>query len=183
MNADLLPHEIGYACVIKALIYGGRRCDVQMSSNVMIPLHILCWLDDSIHLLQTRKFSSLRHMYDDLIKNIPSLLPLHNDDADSMIITTKLDVLEEMFNEFQTQSVDELIELVDTFPLLFEHDADASPNLVPAPTKLCHDSNLGIFVRALLARWECMPFEAVCLLQEKMEKFVKGSSGNLIFEL
>jgi len=164
----LNPSHLAYLTVIKTLIHCGRNADDQMVKNHMIALSILTWLDESIptcNIYQVKQYISLKLFYD----SINSSMPLG---------CTCYAIDQSLSNFNNINSVDELIDFIDNTRDLFEYDSNLSNNGVPAPTRVCPDSNLGIFLRSIHACWDSMSFGAISLLHDSLKRFNENVSDN-----
>jgi hypothetical protein len=182
--------------IIKALIQGGRTNDEQLASNVMIPLSILCWLDDNMYIQSSQQYISLFEVHKDLVSYMPKYdnnIDNNNSNDNNNDNKPFINVIENIIIELDCNNIDEFIDFVDSFRNLFDADPNDSPNGNPAPTQLCIDSSLGIsiyctyihlynyqsiylsigiFARSFLARWDCLSFESVSILYEKFQIFI-----------
>lgn len=164
----LSPSHIAYLNIIKTLIECGRNFNEQMMQNNMISLSILIWLDESLsscNIFKVKQFHNLKSFYD----SINSCIPLDS----------KCNAIERsLYNFYNINSVDDLIDFIDSTRNLFEYDSNLSNNGVPSPTKICNDSSLGIFVRSIHSCWDSMTFGATCILQENIKMFSDSNIDN-----
>jgi len=79
--------------------------------------------------------------------------------------------------------LDKVVDVLDSFFTAVESirevlilEKNASMNELSGPTYITPDSFLGMYVRSLLAQWECMTFEDMCSLYQQMKTFLRVSS-------
>ena len=164
--------ELCVLLLIQVLVKGARDSLFSGLQDENLPFDIMCYLQDSVDLPKCQKYSCLSEYLEAISQYVYQGKDL------SLECTSRLD---EAMNLKNIVSVDSLVDFFDSLNDLFTNDANVEVNSVCAPTRLCADSPLGLFVKTCMVRWECMPFDAVCLFYEKIESFkieIPGGSSN-----
>ncbi len=167
----ILDAELVYASVIKHLILGGRTLQEELVKNTSITFSILTWLDDCIGNTGDKvvAFSMGKYMYRHFY-----------DKSNRNQMIDKIKCFEDAFSELHMiDSIDLLFDFIESLRELFDNDDNVSPNASPAPTKVCVDSTLGLFLRSLLARWDCLPFDNIGILYSNLVSFLNSYNSSI----
>ncbi len=168
----ILDAELAYASVIKHLVLAGRTFQDELIKNTSITFSILTWLDDCIGSTgdKVTAFNKASYMYRHLCDKFN-----HN----RVMESNKIKCIEDAFSDLHMiDSIDLLFDFMESLRELFDNDDNVSPNGSPAPTKVCVDSTLGLFLRSLLARWDCLPFDNIGILYSNMVAFMENYNNN-----
>ena len=172
-SSVILDAELVYASVIKHLVLAGRTLQDELSKNTSITFSILTWLDDCIGNTgdKVAAFSKASYMYLHLCNQFN-----HN----RVIAMNKIKCIEDAFSDLHMiDSIDLLFDFMESLRELFDNDDNISPNGSLAPTKVCVDSTLGLFLRSLLARWDCLPFDNIGILYSNMTVFMDNYNSTI----
>ena len=174
----LRPTDVAYVAILLALIEGGRKStDSFQFNDIMTPLQVLCFLGDRIDLQSVKHYSTALLFLEDVMSYF-----VNNDEEKGdwgRRSTTDHPFTAKVLGDLQrVQSIDDLIEFVDSIRSIFESDVSISPNEVMAPNRICPDSSLGIFSRSFIAKWDCLPFDSVCQLYEAFRIFVSSGESH-----
>lgn len=75
----------------------------------------------------------------------------------------------------RTDSVDHFSSMVDRSRAVLKPKKDLSFNGLRSPCTVTADSNIGIFLRSVLARWDCLQFHELCELYSRTKEFMQAS--------
>lgn len=146
--------------LIEFLIIGSRNNVFSAQTDTALPFDLLCFFQDSIDLPKSPQFKSRLQMVSTVAQYITSdLSPACKMQMEAALLGQRI------------ESVDSLVDLFDSLLDLFHNDPQADVNGVCAPTHLCMDSFLGLYVRTCVTRYECMPFDGIGELFEHVQVF------------
>ena len=160
------PSDASLASLLSSLVRGGRKC---VFADCGVPLRLLCFFGDHVKLCRATQFSSAVAVETELFEHYLSLGGGADDSQSPEDVKEYL--TDAIHCRAATQSLDGLLDFVESLRGLFENEPDFQPNNVQGPTCIAVESALGVYLRTLLARWECMDFEAMCALYEGLVRF------------
>jgi hypothetical protein len=114
-------------------------------------LNVLCYLSNNVDIKSMNYLDSLGHF-----RNIGSSF---------IDQPEQIDAICDFCTDIST--IDHLIDFMDKLKTVFEIDPTATSNNLNGPNKISPTSSLGIFVRRVSSYWECMSFEAQCVIAKE----------------
>ena len=140
--------DVATAVLLQQLVHSGREQNLEFSLNPVLPIQIMCFLQDTVQDVGCTVFRSSA----EYIGRLGSYI---GEDTD---FVNKFD------KKCLFESVDDLLGFGDSLGTILSSPPDISPNGVVAPTMISADSYLGVFLRALVVEMENMTFEGNCNL-------------------
>ena len=166
----LEPTDVAYVATIIGLIAGGRKTVGAIQFNdCAAPMRVLCFLGDRLQLQSIRHYPRVESFLTDLLISL-SGTSIGSVRQQSTVGDEFVGIVRVML--LNLRSMDDFVHFIDGIQDLFLSDSAGSPNEAMGPTKLCHDSSLGIYCRTFIAKWECLSFDLVCQLFESFTSFV-----------
>jgi hypothetical protein len=80
------------------------------------------------------------------------------------------------------ETVDTFSTVVERFRAVLQPNKSASFNGLRSPSLVTPDSSLGLFLRSVLARWDCLQFHQMCAMFSDVKVFVKGGRSGAAHE-
>ena len=157
---SLTPSDIVHGVIIANLIEGARE-NLTQPSNA---LQVLCYLSDAISLPTAKQYVS----FASLLACYIEIVSLNNDLKN---VVNKLLLGGKNIDTFFT-----VIETIKSTIATAMTSNTLSFNELSGPVLITPDSHLGIFVRSVVAKWECMRFDELCVLFEQVQVFLTFSS-------
>ena len=162
---DVTPSQIAYAAVLLALINVGKGGnDGIQIDNPLTAVYVLCFLSNRVDYQTCHEFENLFSLFADLETFI----------TDASIECEDYSRLQKFIFAYLKglYMVDDLIEFIDNFRGVFDTNLSLSSNDLIAPNRICNDSLLGLFIRSLLVKWDCLPFDQICALHDSLTVFL-----------
>ncbi len=165
----LSPSDLLHLLVIKNLVErGNSQRDVNKNAEAaVVPFKVMCFLSDILDPPRSMQYESL----DEFMK----LSRTELGGACHDFVQTCTDLLVGL------EGVDDVMNFFDNIKgILWTPEEDKKDmNGLSAPTSVCGDSFLGLYVRSCLVRWEGMSFNAASILFEACRAFTseEGSSA------
>lgn len=170
-SSSLACSDVALLSLLNALLVGGR--EGFFVDDKSVPLMIMCYLGDNVKLGRATQHVSTQALADSLAVGGKYL------DVHTMSQSCK-DFLLEAVQCAHVASIDQLVDFIESLRRLFVNVDNFQPNGVCAPTCVTRDSPLGVYLRTCLARWECMAFDAICALYERLESFKSGGRAGAV---
>lgn len=148
LRRPVCASDVSAAALLELFVTCGRELNVEFSLNPVLPMQILCFLNDIIH--------------------EAGCVVFHTESAFTNHLKTYLgkdtDFVARLVTSRRCKSVDDLLGLAEDMGLLLSSPADVSPNGAVSPTMISADSYLGVYVRSFVVALENMSFEDCCRL-------------------
>ena len=159
MNTIISPSDLVHVLIIKYFILSCRNSKPFTTHHQWSPIMVLCYLSNTIRHSNARQYLSLQGIVDALES---FLSDTH--------FTTELLVYLSIFESF-----DRFVSAVESSQTVIQSDTDTSlsPNDLYGPHVVSPGSSLGVFIRSILAKWECLQFEELGHLFHHYSVFMK----------
>lgn len=154
MNKILTPSDIIHCSIVSHLVIASRNGLTQPCS----PLLVLCYMADHVAITGATQYASFENM---------------NREFEQTIQVT--DCLHGIYSDFCVGSVDDFISKFETMRSAIEPNNQISHNNLAAPSLITADSYLGVFLRTVFAKWECLKFEEICSLHYQVQLFLRAA--------
>ena len=168
-SSSLTCSDVALLSLLNALLEGGR--EGVFVEDKSVPLMILCYLGDNVKLARATQHASAQALAQSLAVDGKYL------DVQVMSQPCK-DFLLEAVQCTHVASIDQLVDFIESLRRLFFNVDNFQPNGVCAPTCVTRDSPLGVYLRTCLARWDCMAFDTICALYERLDSFKSGGRAS-----
>lgn len=152
---SISPSDIIHGAVVTHLVIAARNGLQQPCS----PLLVLCYLSDHITTAGAAQFATFQEMslaFNETVQQTDSLRGIRAD--------------------FCVGTVDEFISKFETLRAAIESNNQISHNNLAAPSMVTPDSHLGVYLRTILSKWECLHFEDLCSLHLQMQRFFSAEA-------
>lgn len=159
IRRPLCPSDVSVAVLLELFVSCGREQNVEFSLNPVMPMQVLCFLQDIIHdtgcLIFKTEGDFIAHLED--------------------YIGQDTDFVARLLKSTMCESADDLLSIVDNL----SSATDVSPNGAVSPTMISADSYLGVYLRSFMVAMENMAFESACNLFTDIQAYkgIKTSTG------
>lgn len=159
MNTIISPSDLVHVLIIKYFILSCRNSKPFTTHHQWSPIMVLCYLSNTIRHSNARQYLSLQGIVDALESFLSNI---H--------FTSELLVYLSIFESF-----DRFVSAVESSHAVIQSDTDTSlsPNDLHGPHVVSPGSSLGVFVRSVLAKWECLQFEELSHIFHHYSVFMK----------
>lgn len=122
-------------------------------------IHTLSYFANVIAIPTSKQFSSL----EDIIHSIK--LKLHND-----FFSIEIETYVKSINDFV-----QFVTAIESSITILESNSSIDPNDLSGPNLIMTDSFLGVFVRSMLAQWDCLLFEDISQIYKLFMNFISST--------